>query len=225
MVTRIGLDLVRSKKETILFAKESVHKEDIPSQVGKDAFSGRDLLSRLLAANMATDLPGSQRLSDHDLYSRMASILSFVRFTFLNSNLEIPTFLLAGHETTATAATWTLFALGQDLSIQNKLREELLSVETETPSMDELNALPYLESVVRETMRLHAPVSSTFRISAKDDLIPLEKPYQDQSGILRHEIPSVFLFFFSFLVVIKLLLYSISKGGEMTSDFTHEQII
>lgn len=55
--------------------------------------------------------------------------------------------------------------------------------------MDEINALPYLESVVRETMRVHAPVSSTFRMSAKDDLIPLETPYQDRNGILRHEIP------------------------------------
>lgn len=55
--------------------------------------------------------------------------------------------------------------------------------------MDELNALPYLENVVRETMRLHAPVSSTVRVAARDDLIPLETPYQDKNGIMRHEIP------------------------------------
>lgn len=72
--------------------------------------------------------------------------------------------------------------------VQNKLREELLSVETNTPSMDELNALPYLEFVVRETMRVHAPVSSTVRIAAKDDIIPCETPFQDRNGVLRHEI-------------------------------------
>lgn len=117
---------------------------------------------------------------------------------FLIFSSEIPTFLTAGHETVATATTWALFALSQNFSIQNKLREELLSIETDTPSMDELNALPYLESVVRETMRLHSPVSGTPRVSLKDDLIPLETPYKDKNGILRHNIPSVFLYFIGF---------------------------
>lgn len=171
VMTRIGLDLIRSRKEVILHGQGRVDKEGTPNEIEKNSISGRDLLSRLLAANMVTDLPESHRLSDNDLFS------------------QIPTFLTAGHETVAAAVAWTLFALSQDLSIQNKLREELLSVKTETPSMDELNSLPYFECVVRETMRLHSPVSGTTRVSAKDDLIPLEKPYKDKNGILRHEIP------------------------------------
>ena len=35
--------------------------------------------------------------------------------------------------------------------------------------MDELNALPYLDAVVRETMRVHAPVPSSIRIATRDD--------------------------------------------------------
>jgi hypothetical protein len=47
------------------------------------------------------------------------------------------------------------------VEIQTRLRNELLTVDNENPSMDDLNALPYLDCVVRETMRAHAPVVAT----------------------------------------------------------------
>ena len=34
--------------------------------------------------------------------------------------------------------------------MQKKLREELWTLETDTPTMDELSSLPYLDAVVRE---------------------------------------------------------------------------
>src|SRR5438309_414607 len=90
--------------------------------------------------------------------------------------IEVPTFLVAGHETTSTATTWALYALTQAPEIQTKLRKELLSVSTDNPTMDELNELPYLEAVVRETLRLYAPVPSTIRVAVKDDVLPLGTP-------------------------------------------------
>lgn len=36
--------------------------------------------------------------------------------------------------------------------------------------MDELNSLKYMDWVVRETMRLYAPVPSTVRMATKDDV-------------------------------------------------------
>jgi hypothetical protein len=51
----------------------------------------------------------------------------------------------------STAVTWALFALTQNPTAQKRLREELLSISTDCPTMDELNALPYLDCVVRET--------------------------------------------------------------------------
>ena len=48
--------------------------------------------------------------------------------------------------------------------------------------MDELNALPYLDAVTRETLRVHAPVSSTLRVAVKDDTIPLSTPVTDMDG-------------------------------------------
>ena len=46
--------------------------------------------------------------------------------------------------------------------------------------MEQLNSLPYLESVVREILRLYAPVPSTHRIAMHDAEIPLQKRFMDK---------------------------------------------
>ncbi|KAF9464574.1 cytochrome P450 [Collybia nuda] len=154
-MTRIGHQLLRESKK----ANEKITE--------KSSWKARDLLSLLLRANMSTDLPEHQRMSDEDIVA------------------EVPTFLVAGHETTSTGTTWALYALTQDMRVQTKLREELLAVDTDTPTMDELNALPYLDMVVRETMRFHAPVPSTIRVAMKDDILPLNTPFKDRKGVFH----------------------------------------
>lgn len=57
---------------------------------------------------------------------------------------------------------------------------------TENPSLDALNALPYLDKVVREVMRVHAPVVFTNRMATQDDIIPFGTPYTDTLGV-KHE--------------------------------------
>jgi cytochrome P450 len=85
----------------------------------------------------------------------------------------------------STATTWALHELSVAPEIQTKLREELLSVDTETPSMDELSALPYLDAAVREILRLHAPIGETIRVAMKDDVLPLDKPFMDKHGVVH----------------------------------------
>ena len=87
---------------------------------------------------------------------------------------EVPTFLVAGHETTATAMTWALYALCLNLAVQTKLREELYTLNTDAPSMDEIKTLTYLDWFIRETMRMYAPVPSTVRVAMRDDVLPME---------------------------------------------------
>jgi cytochrome P450 len=48
--------------------------------------------------------------------------------------------------------------------------------------MDELNALPYLDAVLRETLRVHAPVPGTARYAVEDDIVPLATPLIDRKG-------------------------------------------
>ena len=81
--------------------------------------------------------------------------------------------LIAGHETTSTARAWTLFGLSANLEAQRKLREELLTPYADSPTMDDLKTLKYLDMVVREALRLWSPISSSKRVAVKDVLLPL----------------------------------------------------
>ena len=131
------------------------------------------------------------------------------RYTNHISLVEVPTFLVAGHETTrfvcpyiyqrsepslirprrlhSTAVTWILFFLSTNPGVQAKLRRELASVSTALPGMDELQALPYLDAVVRETLRVYSPVPSVIRVASRDDLIPMDRTWVDRRGATRSE--------------------------------------
>lgn len=69
-----------------------------------------------------------------------------------------------------------------------KLREELLQVATDNPSMDKLNSLPYLDMVVKETLRHHSPVPMSLRMAMQDDMIPVDSPFTDKKGRVRDHI-------------------------------------
>jgi len=170
-----GRNLLRAARNKMyIIGKQIVSrsKADIRATEGEKSLVGkRDLLSTLLKANLSTTLPETQRLNDSEVIS------------------EIPTFFFAGHETTSSATTWALYALSVNTAAQNKLREELLTMSTDNPTMDELNSLPYLEHVIRETMRVHAPVVFTQRMAMKDDVLPLSKPYIDKEGRSHDSLP------------------------------------
>ncbi|KAG1893815.1 cytochrome P450 [Suillus fuscotomentosus] len=90
--------------------------------------------------------------------------------------------LLAGFETTAVSMTWALVELAQNPDIQRKLRDECLEFGP-TPSYDDLtNKLPYLDAVVNEVLRLHAPLKEIRRLAMQDDVIPLSEPLRTATG-------------------------------------------
>ena len=92
---------------------------------------------------------------------------------------QISTFLAAGHETTASALTWTLYALARAPAAQARLRAALRTCDM-TKSHAALG-LPLLEHTVREALRLHAPVGGTMRIysgTASECFVPLRHPVQ-----------------------------------------------
>ncbi len=66
---RIGLQLIEEKKAQI--AREM--SEGKSGGVERKDVQGRDLLTLLMKANMATDIPDNQRLSDEDVLARESS--------------------------------------------------------------------------------------------------------------------------------------------------------
>jgi cytochrome P450 len=79
---------------------------------------------------------------------------------------EVVNMLIAGHETTANALTWTWHQLLKHPEVFSKVREEISSIiKQETPKFEDLHKLIYTKAVLEESMRLYPPF---WRISRKN---------------------------------------------------------
>ena len=79
------------------------------------------------------------------------------------------TFYLAGHDTTAKALTWTLYLLARSPQWTQKLREE---IERATGGAairaEDVENLPAVQQVIKESMRLYPPVPMMSRQAIAD---------------------------------------------------------
>ena len=127
-----------------------------------------------MKSNAAADLSPEQRISDADILH------------------NINTFMFAGSDTSSLSATWILYLLAIYPAVQDRLRTELLTVFPTAPleslTQDEIASLyvkiaelPYLENVMRETLRLIPPVHSSIRVATQDDVIPTATPVKLQT--------------------------------------------
>ena len=105
-----------------------------------------DLLSMLLGA-----VEEGARMTDQQLHD------------------ECVTIILAGHETTANALSFSLDLLGRDVAVQERLAGEARAVLGDRePTAEDFPKLPYAYAVFAETMRLYPPVWVTGRTCAQE---------------------------------------------------------
>ena len=110
---------------------------------------GGDLLDRLLAAR---DEETGERMDETQMRD------------------EVVTLLLAGHETSANALTWTLYLLDANPAVEARLAEELAARLNGAPATAaDLPRIPYLKQVVQESMRLYPPVWAYARRSEHEE--------------------------------------------------------
>jgi cytochrome P450 len=84
---------------------------------------------------------------------------------------ETMTLFVAGHETTALSLSWTWYLLSQNLEAETRLHEELGRVLAGRPAeVADLPNLPYLDAVVKESLRLYPPAF----IMARTNLEPVK---------------------------------------------------
>lgn len=77
---------------------------------------------------------------------------------------EVQSLLLAGHETTANALSWTFVLLARHPETARRLRAEIEAVVGDrAPTVDDLDALPYTAATVTESMRLYPPAWAVSR--------------------------------------------------------------
>jgi cytochrome P450 len=82
---------------------------------------------------------------------------------------QILTFLLAGHETTALALSWTWYLLSQNPDAENKLHQEVDTVlGGKVPTLKDVPLLIYTDRVIKESMRLYPPAWSLAREVANE---------------------------------------------------------
>lgn len=108
-----------------------------------------DLLSMFIAAE---DSETGERMSDQQVRD------------------EVMTMMLAGHETTSLALTWTFYLLSQHPDVLRRTRDEVDAVlGGRTPTMADVASLPYTTMVLQEAMRLYPPAYAIARYAQEAD--------------------------------------------------------
>ncbi len=121
--------------------------EIVRGRVARETGEGHDLLAALMAAR---DEDGS-RMAERQLLD------------------EAMTMLLAGHETTALALSYSLYLLAMNPQAQQQLQDEIASVLGDrSAGWDDLPQLEFARQVVTEAMRLYPPADVLGREAVED---------------------------------------------------------
>ncbi|KZV61731.1 cytochrome P450 [Peniophora sp. CONT] len=137
---------------------------------GITSSDGTDMISAL----MSQTYRGGRPLPDHEIAHIMIALL------------------MAGQHTSSTTGSWTMLHIAQRPDIQDALYAEQVKHFREsdghfrTPTYEELKALPVLDSVIRETLRMHPPIHSIMRKVRQDMPVPptLAAPSKDGTYVV-----------------------------------------
>ncbi|KAG7090720.1 hypothetical protein E1B28_009812 [Marasmius oreades] len=135
-------------------------------EIQDEKYKSKDFLSLLIKSNLSTD--SNKRLTDSDLLD------------------QITAFLFAGSDSTGLSISFCLLYLAEHPEYQTRLRDEIASATTNhdiaAGDYPPIDSYPFLNAVVRETLRLYPSVHSTIRVATKDDVIPVSHPVVMQDG-------------------------------------------
>ncbi|KAH6919090.1 cytochrome P450 [Coprinopsis sp. MPI-PUGE-AT-0042] len=133
-------------------------------ELGSEDSPRKDILSALMKAN--TSREAGDKMTDEEIIA------------------QISTFTFAGMDTTSSALGRLLWLLSEKQDVQDRLRAEIREAKEQYGqlSYDELMALPYLDAVCRETLRMYPPAPIASRFAKKDAVVPLLTPIKGRDG-------------------------------------------
>jgi cytochrome P450 len=90
----------------------------------------------------------------------------------LQARDEVVTIFFAGHETTAAAMTWAFYLLSEHPDVEQRVREELITVlDGRAPTFADLSKLSYTQQVINEVLRLYPAAYLFAREAVTEDVI------------------------------------------------------
>ncbi|XP_073836497.1 cytochrome P450 4d8-like [Musca autumnalis] len=85
---------------------------------------------------------------------------------------EVDTVVFAGHDTTTTALSFTLYLISRHPEVQQRLLDEIYNIfgknTVEPVTITKLNELKYMQCVIKESLRLYPPVPMIGREITED---------------------------------------------------------
>jgi cytochrome P450 len=134
-------------------------------RMARAALAVRDVAAAALARRRQSGVPGS------DLLGRLMTAEDPASGKTMSDTLivdNVVTYLLAGHETTAKALTWTLYVLALVPEWQERVRDEVMRITEGRPVVaEQIPQLELLERVFLEAMRLYPPAPSLMRLAKR----------------------------------------------------------
>ncbi|KAL0064769.1 hypothetical protein AAF712_008316 [Marasmius tenuissimus] len=157
------------------------------------AIQGQGLARRTVHAGVAEELVNRdkglleevKRWSQSDLLSRLLLAAEEERISKQELYEHISTFIIAGFESTTTTVGFSLWELAQHPEKQERLRKELSPNATWADLQPD--KAPYLDAVLKETLRMYPGLPYMERTATKEDVIPLQDPVK-KGGKLINEI-------------------------------------
>lgn len=134
--------------------------------------AGRIIKERREARAAGGESAGGDSLLDLLLEAREAD--GSLAFTDQGALDQLLTFLIAGHETTAGTLSWCLHLLSSHPEVADRAVREVRGVLGDgprAPTHEDMARLPFVEAVVKETLRLRPAAALTSRRAVADDTL------------------------------------------------------
>lgn len=161
---------VMADHSVLIFEQKKIASEKGDQALERQLEEAKDIMSILMKKNMAA--ANEDKLDESEVVA------------------QVSTMTLAATDTTSNTACRILHLLAEHPEAQNRLRQEIIEASSgEDISYDELNQLPYLDAIIRESLRLYPPATLISKEAIADTILPLSEPIVGIDGKMIAEIP------------------------------------
>ncbi|KAF9527856.1 cytochrome P450 [Crepidotus variabilis] len=166
-------DVMHDTAVKILQGKREAMNVGLGDGETENLAGGRDIITALLKANEDSKQTGGEQLTDSELTGQMTVLI------------------FGAQDTTSSCLSRLLHLLAQHPDVQDKIRAEIRSAQQDKEnyskddrlSYDAISKLPWLEAVIKETLRLYPPVPFVRRSCIKETVLSFTKPTGELSSV------------------------------------------